>query len=174
MKNELPHSPAQALALERFACITPIQDLVRQGFPLSVALEQVSFRPLRLPDGTMSRHGGWGTEPDINASFLWNDDQFMGIALLARLARAPGAPAATARRYVDAIAAQHLAFAGYLQDAATGLYKHGYNHATGHRSCCSWGRANGACAACTRRAPAYRPARPPLPSCSSPPRAQAG
>jgi len=139
-----------------------------------VAEQYVLGWPLRLPDGTMSRHGGWGTEPDVNASFLWNDDQFMGIALLARLARAPGAPAATARRYVDAIAAQHLAFAGYLQDAATGLYKHGYNHATGHRSCCSWGRANGACAACTRRTPAYRPARPPLPSCSSPPRAQAG
>ena len=52
MKNEpqTPHS--QALALERFAFITQIQDLLRQGFPLSVALEQVSFRPMSLPDGT--------------------------------------------------------------------------------------------------------------------------
>ena len=40
--------PSQALALERFAFITQIQDLLRQGFPLSVALEQVSYRPLIL------------------------------------------------------------------------------------------------------------------------------
>lgn len=52
MKNEpqIPHS--QALALERFAFITQIQDLLRQGFPLSVALEQVSLRPMSLPDST--------------------------------------------------------------------------------------------------------------------------
>jgi transposase InsO family protein len=52
MKNEPQTSPAQALALERFAFITPIQELLRQGFPLSVALEQVSLRPLTLPDGS--------------------------------------------------------------------------------------------------------------------------
>ena len=52
MKNELPIPHAQALALERFALITQIQDLLRQGFPLSVALEQVSVRPLSLPDGS--------------------------------------------------------------------------------------------------------------------------
>ena len=51
MKNESQIAQAQALALERFAFITQIQDLLRQGFPLSVALEQVSFRPLSLPDG---------------------------------------------------------------------------------------------------------------------------
>ena len=45
MKNESQTSPAQALALERFAFITQIQELLRQGFPLSVALEQVSLRP---------------------------------------------------------------------------------------------------------------------------------
>ena len=39
MKNEPQTSPGQALALERFAFITQIQ-LLRQGFPLSVALEQ--------------------------------------------------------------------------------------------------------------------------------------
>ena len=38
--------------MERFAFITQIQDLLRQGFPLSVALEQVSFRPMSLPDGS--------------------------------------------------------------------------------------------------------------------------
>jgi hypothetical protein len=51
MKNEPQIPPAQALALERFAFITQIQDCLRQGFPLSVALEQVSLRPLTLPDG---------------------------------------------------------------------------------------------------------------------------
>jgi transposase len=44
--------PSQALALERFAFITQIQDYLRQGFPLAVALEQVSYRPLSRPDGT--------------------------------------------------------------------------------------------------------------------------
>jgi len=52
MKNEPPIPHAQALALERFAFITQIQDLLRQSFPLSVALEQVSLRPLNLPDGS--------------------------------------------------------------------------------------------------------------------------
>lgn len=52
MKNEPKTSPSQALALERFALIAKIQDLLRQDFPLSVALEQVSLCPLTLPDGT--------------------------------------------------------------------------------------------------------------------------
>src|SRR5208282_820524 len=52
MKNESQIPQGQALALERFAFITQIQDLLRQGFPLSVALEQGSFRPLSLPDGS--------------------------------------------------------------------------------------------------------------------------
>jgi hypothetical protein len=51
MKNEPQIPRGQALALERFAFITPIQDLLRQGFPLSVALEQVSCRPMNWPDG---------------------------------------------------------------------------------------------------------------------------
>lgn len=45
-------SPGQALALERFAFVTQIQELLRQGFPLSVALEQVSLRPMNWPDGS--------------------------------------------------------------------------------------------------------------------------
>jgi hypothetical protein len=52
MQNQTPLDRAQALALERFAFITQIQGLLRQGFPLSVALEQASLRPLSLPDGT--------------------------------------------------------------------------------------------------------------------------
>ena len=44
--------PAQALALERFALMAKIQDLLRQSFPLSVALQQVSSCPITLPNGT--------------------------------------------------------------------------------------------------------------------------
>lgn len=44
--------PAQALALERFALVAKIQDLLRQSFPLSVALQQVSCCPITLPNGT--------------------------------------------------------------------------------------------------------------------------
>ena len=100
--------------------------------------------PLRLPDAsrTISRAASWGTEPTNNSS-LWDDDLFMGVALLSRMARAPGAPAAVAQKYANFLAEQHVAFAHYLQDGASGLYKHGYNHATGDLSCCAWGRANG-------------------------------
>jgi hypothetical protein len=51
MNHESKMAPSQALAFERFALITKIQDRVRQGFPLSLALEQVSCCPLTLPDG---------------------------------------------------------------------------------------------------------------------------
>ena len=40
MNNEPKTPPSQALALERFALVAKIQDLLRQGFPLSMALEQ--------------------------------------------------------------------------------------------------------------------------------------
>lgn len=67
----------------------------------------------------------------------------MGTALLCRLAQTPGFPAAKARAYVDAVAAQAVTFAAHVQDPATGLFRHGYNYATGDTSCCRWGRANG-------------------------------
>ena len=51
--NDKPQTPpGEALALARFALIAKIQDLLRQGFPLSLALEQVSSGPLSLPDGS--------------------------------------------------------------------------------------------------------------------------
>ncbi len=51
--NEEPKTPpGEAFALARFALIAQIQDLLRQGFPLSLALEQVSRCPLSLPDGS--------------------------------------------------------------------------------------------------------------------------
>jgi hypothetical protein len=110
---------------------------------LRVADRYVLGWPLRLPDLTISRHAGWGKEPDRNASFLWQDDQFMGLALLSRLSRQPAVPAESRARYRDFVAAQHAGFAKRCQDAATGLYRHGFNDATGDRSCCFWGRANG-------------------------------
>ena len=107
--------------------------------------------PLRLPDGTFSRHEGWPDQPDQNASFLWSDDQFMGTALLARLAAKPGFPAGTSRSYLDLIAHQQVSFAQHMQvpaaaaggGATAGLFFHGYNYATHDTSCCFWGRANG-------------------------------
>ena len=52
MKQEAPTPPAQALALERYALITQIQDRLRQGLPLATALEQVSSSPITRPNGT--------------------------------------------------------------------------------------------------------------------------
>jgi transposase InsO family protein len=52
MNSESKTPSSQALALERFALVAKIQDLLRQGFPLSVALEQVSTCPVTLPDGS--------------------------------------------------------------------------------------------------------------------------
>jgi rhamnogalacturonyl hydrolase YesR len=110
---------------------------------LGIAQQYVLGWPLRLADGTISRHAGWYGQPDANASFLWQDDQFMGLALVARLARHVPLPAATRAGFLDFLAAQHAGFAARCQDAASGLYLHGYNEATRARSCCPWGRANG-------------------------------
>ena len=52
MNSEPKTPPSQALALERFALVAKIQDLLRQGFPLSVALEQTACCPVTLPSGT--------------------------------------------------------------------------------------------------------------------------
>ncbi len=110
---------------------------------LRVAEQYVLGWPLRLPDGTLSRHAGWAGESDVNASFLWQDDQFMGLTLLSRLARHPALPLPQRTRYQAAIASQHATFAAHCQDPTLGLYKHGFNAASGHHSCCFWGRANG-------------------------------
>jgi hypothetical protein len=64
MKNEPQIPPGQALALERFAFITPIQGFVRPGGPRSVARAQGSGRPLHLPDGTQ-RHYALRTLEDL-------------------------------------------------------------------------------------------------------------
>ena len=74
--------PSQALALERFAFITQIQELLREGFPLSMALDQVSLRPLTLPDGSQC-HRSRRTIED-----WWYDYQHEGFAALTPKERA--------------------------------------------------------------------------------------
>ena len=63
-----------------------------------------------------------------------------GTTLILRLAAA-GAPNAAV--YLDLATNATLAWAGYMQSKTTGLYAHGYDHATRQVSCCAWGRANG-------------------------------
>ena len=67
----------------------------------------------------------------------------MGVALLARAARAPGVPPAVALSFADFVAQQQVSFAAHMQDPADGLFFHGYNAFTNETSCCKWGRANG-------------------------------
>ena len=76
MKDNSATSPSQALALERFAFITQIQDYLRQGFPLSVALEQVSYRAFTFPDGRQRFH------PPRTIEDWWYDYQHGGFAAL--------------------------------------------------------------------------------------------
>ena len=52
MKNEPTTTPAQAIALERYALIAQIQDRLHQEIPLAAALEQVACCPVTRPDGT--------------------------------------------------------------------------------------------------------------------------
>jgi rhamnogalacturonyl hydrolase YesR len=100
--------------------------------------------PERLSDGTISRAASWPGQPQNNLStFLWSDDQFMGIALLARAARNAGLPRDLAATYADFCARQQVSFASHMQDPSDGLFFHGYNAFTNETSCCKWGRANG-------------------------------
>jgi hypothetical protein len=89
------------------------------------------------PHGVFVRPGGWGAQP--GHAFLWGDDQFMGLALLCRLARAaaPRAP-----EYLQTAVANALTNAQRAQQPS-GLFPHGFNTLNNERSCCLWGRANG-------------------------------
>ena len=102
--------------------------------------------------------GAWKNQPNVNASFLWGDDNFMGATLLKRLAQAldfceknvmnnchdqnVGGNIST---YIDFAYKQDIGFAEYLiypDSKYNGLYAHGYNYATGDHSCCPWSGAN--------------------------------
>ena len=106
-----------------------------------VAYDFVLGFPHRLADGTFSRHNGWPGEVDKNASFLWGDDQFMGLTLLSRLGALQLGPNAT--MLVEFVAKQAIQFAEHMMDKTDGLFFHGYNDADKKTSCCKWGRANG-------------------------------
>ena len=82
MNDEPKTPPGEAFALARFALIAQIQDLLRQGFPLSLALEQVSRCPLSLPDGSQ-RVFALRTLED-----WWYDYQHGGFAALRPRTRA--------------------------------------------------------------------------------------
>lgn len=82
MNDELKTPPGEALALARFALIAKIQDLLHQGFPLSLALEQVSICPLSLPDGSQRLFARRTLED------WWYDYQHSGFAGLVPQTRA--------------------------------------------------------------------------------------
>jgi len=93
--------------------------------------------PYTLPHGVFVRPGGWGAQP--GHAFLWGDDQYMGLALLCRLARG-GAPRAA--EYLSTAVANALTNAQRAQQPG-GLFPHGFNTLNNESSCCLWGRANG-------------------------------
>lgn len=103
----------------------------------AVAARYIMQWPVRLADGTVSRNVGWPGEQG-HGSFVWGDDQFMGTALVARLAVLDNNAA-----YAKAVADQQRLFAQHLRDASDGVYFHAENAADSHHSCCKWGRANG-------------------------------
>jgi putative transposase len=107
MNEKSTTPPAQALALERFAFITQIQELLRQSFPLSVALEQVSARPFTMPDGTQRFH------PPRTIEDWWYAYQHGGFAALAPKERAdkgqPRTLSAEQQKWILEQAQAHLA-----------------------------------------------------------------
>jgi len=119
----------------------------------STARQYVLGWPTRLSDGTVARGGA---APGDRC--LWADDQFMGLALVSRLAAAPRALDPSGRYLPDELkaelasfaATQQLSFSRRMRDATDGLYYHGVfvaEDASGAEtfapSCCKWGRANG-------------------------------
>lgn len=104
--------------------------------------------PNVLKDGTITRAGGC-CKPDPRPIFVWADDQFMGLALLARLAACTscGLSRALRRQYATTVARAQLGFTSHLRDPIDGLIFHGAkvsgNGVPDDHSCCKWGRANG-------------------------------
>eukprot|EP00730_Choanoeca_flexa_P007539 TRINITY_DN12347_c1_g6_i6.p1 TRINITY_DN12347_c1_g6~~TRINITY_DN12347_c1_g6_i6.p1 ORF type:complete len:398 (+),score=46.32 TRINITY_DN12347_c1_g6_i6:2-1195(+) len=110
-------------------------------------LEQYVYPwPLRLNDTSKaySRFVGWPNQPTKGPSFVWADDQFMGLTQVARYAIL-----SNDGTHLNNAAQMQLDYAELLQDRGQsdgvrdGLMFHGYNVANDERSCCKWGRANG-------------------------------
>ena len=104
----------------------------------TVAEKYLLKYPYRLSDGTFSRTGGWVGEKGNDSSFVWADDQYMGLTLLSRLAIVQNKIS-----YAQLVGQMSLTFGKHLMDSSDGISFHGYNDADGHHSCCKWGRANG-------------------------------
>ena len=105
----------------------------------------------RLKDNTISRNGGCCKPPPRfgnKSPYIWADDQFMGLALMARLSTAEKiVDLETRTTFINRAALMQLNFAKYLIDPVDGLSFHGAyvedeNNEVLH-SCCKWGRANG-------------------------------
>ncbi len=94
-------------------------------------VKYVSQGQLRRSDSTFCRY-----EPSTGT--VWADDLFMSVPLLARMGKLIGD-----RTYFDDAARQVMNFHSYLEDTATGLYRHAWLGLEGRQSPAVWGRANG-------------------------------
>eukprot|EP00048_Salpingoeca_helianthica_P004586 m.78805 g.78805 ORF g.78805 m.78805 type:complete len:385 (-) comp13258_c0_seq2:66-1220(-) len=101
-----------------------------------VAAKYILGWPTRLKSGLVSRNEGWPGQQGHD-SFIWGDDQYMGLTLVARLA-----VLLERQDYAEFVASQAVLFSDVLR-TRSGVYAHGYNDATHQQSCCQWGRANG-------------------------------
>lgn len=121
---------------------------------LDRAVDYISHKQLRLPDGTLSR-------PQPRYMTLWADDLFMSIPFLARMGKITGDS-----KYFDDAIKQVENFNKYLYDPMTGLYFHNYYSDVEMNGVGHWGRANGwlAVAQCQllNYLPANHPKRPEL------------
>lgn len=104
--------------------------------------------PLRLEvDNTFSRGGGCCVNATSgDTSYVWADDQYMGMALMARLSRTNALSLQEKRKLVDYISTMQLQFRRHIYDlGGDGLIYHGayVNKTAKLHSCCKWGRANG-------------------------------
>jgi hypothetical protein len=114
----------------------------------TAATDYVVPFPTKL-NGVVVRKIGWQNEPSTDLT-AWGDDQFMGLTLMARLARAG---VANAEAYVNDVVMQALGYAALMRDdgetypaplgTGDGLFFHGVDATAGMPSCCKWGRANG-------------------------------
>lgn len=98
---------------------------------LKRALNYISNKQLRLPDGTLCR-------PQPRDMTVWADDLFMSVPFLARMGKITG----DAKYFDDAIK-QVENFNKYLYDPMTGLFFHNYYNDVQMNGVGHWGRANG-------------------------------
>ena len=98
------------------------------------AIDYVSNRQFRLPDGTFARH-----RPVRDS--VWADDMYMSVSILVQAGRMTGDS-----RYYDDAARQVLQIGQRLYVPGEKLFTHGWNSVNpdDHPTYC-WGRANGWC-----------------------------